>query len=292
MTVLVTGATGTVGSRVVAALAAADDPVRAAARDAARARESLDADSAVTFDFEKPETWGDALDAIDRLFLVRPPQLSRVGAITDFVDAAERVGVDHVVVLSVLGAGKNPLLPHRRIERHVEGTGLEWTFVRASFFMQNFLEEHREEVRDGVLFVPAGDGTTSFVDARDVAAVAAAALTEPDHGGRAYDVTGPEALTYDEVAAVFSDVLDRPVTYANPSLPRFAWETYRRGTSLGKTLMMSGIYTTARFGLAGRVADDVRTVLGRDPIDFRTFVDDHASDFAVERSPTRLRPRN
>jgi len=282
MTVLVTGATGTVGSRVVAALAAADEPVRAASRDATRARDSLDVASSVSFDFEKPETWGDALDGVDEIFLVRPPQLSRVGPLTDFVDAAERVGVDHVVVLSVLGADKNPLLPHRRIERHVEGTGLNWTFVRASFFMQNFLEEHRGEVRDGVLFVPAGDGKTSFVDARDVAEVAAAALTEPGHGGRAYDVTGPEALTYDEVAAVFSDVLGRPVAYADPSLPRFAWETFRRGTSLGKTLVMSGIYTTARLGLAGRVTDDVRAVLDRDPVDFRTFVEDHASEFAVE----------
>jgi len=206
MTVLVTGATGTVGSRVVAALAAADEPVRAASREMRRAPGiRCDVASSVSFDFEKPETWGDALDGVDEIFLVRPPQLSRVGPLTDFVDAAERVGVDHVVVLSVLGADKNPLLPHRRIERHVEGTGLNWTFVRASFFMQNFLEEHRGEVRDGVLFVPAGDGKTSFVDARDVAEVAAAALTEPGHGGRAYDVTGPEALTYDEVAAVFSD---------------------------------------------------------------------------------------
>ncbi|SFS01089.1 Uncharacterized conserved protein YbjT, contains NAD(P)-binding and DUF2867 domains [Halomicrobium zhouii] len=292
MTVLVTGATGTVGSRVVAALAAADEPVRAAARDPDAARESLDADAVVTFDFEKPETWGDALDGVDRLFLVRPPQLSRVGAITDFVDAAERVGVDTVVVLSVLGAEKNPLLPHRRIERHVEGTGLDWTFVRASFFMQNFLEEHREEVRDGVLFVPAGEGETSFVDARDVADVAAAALTEPGHAGRAYDVTCPEALTYDEVAAVFSDVLGRPVTDANPSLPEFVWETYRRGTPLGKVLVMSAIYTTARFGLAGRVTDDVRDVLGRSPVDFPTFVKDHANDFAVERSPAPSNSRN
>jgi len=84
------------------------------------------------------------------------------------------------------------------------------------------------------------------------------------------------------VAAVFSDVLGRPVAYADPSLPRFAWETFRRGTSLGKTLVMSGIYTTARLGLAGRVTDDVRAVLDRDPVDFRTFVEDHASEFAGE----------
>jgi len=274
-TVLVTGATGTVGSALLDALTDCDATVRAATRSPPG---TGPADEWVAFDFEKPETWGDALAGVDALFLLRPPQLSRVGPVRAFVDAAGRVGVDRCVVLSVLGAERNPLLPHRRIERHVAASALRWTFLRPSFFTQNLVEVHGDALARGEIPVPAGDGRTSFVDARDVAAVAAVALTEPGHAGVAYDLTGPEALTYDEVAAVASDVLGSPVTYTDPSLPRFVVRELRRGRPLGFTLVMSGIYTTARLGLAGRVTGAVERVLGRPPRDVRAFFEDYEDE--------------
>jgi uncharacterized protein YbjT (DUF2867 family) len=281
--ILVTAATGTVGSEVVARLADADVDVRAASRDADAASRRLGHDvEYVAFDFTKPETYYQALDGVDAVFLVRPPAVSRVGRhVNPFVDAAARMGVDHVTVLSVLGAEKNPLLPHRRIERHLLDSPLSWTFLRASFFMQNLLEEHRADIVDhDRIYVPAGDGATSFVDARDVAAVAATTLTEPGHGGRAYDLTGPDALTYHEVAAVFSDVLDRQIGYADPSILEFAATMLRRGRSPSFVAVMVAIYTTARLGLAGRVTDDVARVFGRKPRSMRAFVADHAAAFA------------
>jgi uncharacterized protein YbjT (DUF2867 family) len=198
-----------------------------------------------------------------------------------FVDAADRMGVEHAVVLSVLGAEKNPLLPHRRIEKHVAASGLAWTFLRASFFCQNLLEVHREDVveRDRI-FLPAGDGATSFVDARDVGAVAAEAFQDDALRGRAIDVTGSEALTYHEVAAVMSDVLDREITYANPGVVEYARTEYRHGTALPFVLVQLAVYGTARLGLAGRVTDDVERILGRDAITVREFVEDHADAFA------------
>ena len=204
---LVTGATGTVGSVVAAELTERDEPVKAATRDPEGA--DLAAGTTPTeFDFDRPETWGPALSGVDRLFVVRPPTATRVGqSLLPFLDAAERTGVEHAVVLSVLGAERNPLLPHRRVERHVERSGMAHTHLRASFFMQNFAEVHLADVRDGRIVVPAGDGETSFVDARDVGAVGAAALAEPGHRGRAYDLTGPEALDYRAAAAVFAAVL-------------------------------------------------------------------------------------
>ncbi len=274
-TVLVTGATGTVGSALLTALADSDVSVRAAARSPPG---EGPADEWVAFDFERPETWGAALDGVDALFLLRPPQLSQVGPITEFVDAAARVGVAHSVVLSVLGAEKNPLLPHRRIERHVAASGLDWTFLRPSFFTQNLLEVHGDALRQGEIAVPAGDGETSFVDARDVGRVAATALTEPGHDGVAYDLTGPAALTYDEVAAVASDVLGYPVEYTSPSLPGFVLGSLRAGRPLGFALVMAGIYTTARLGLAGRVTGDVERVLGRPPRDVRAFFEAHRAE--------------
>jgi len=276
-TLLVTGATGTVGSALLTALRDRDVTVRAAARSPPGAGP---ADEWVAFDFERPETWGAALDGVDGLFLLRPPQLSRVGPIRSFVDAAARVGVAHCVVLSVLGAERNPLLPHRRIERHVASSGLDWTFLRSSFFTQNLVEVHGESLRRGEIAVPAGDGETSFVDARDVGSVAAAALTEPGHDGVAYDLTGPAALTYEEVAAVASDVLGYPLEYTNPSLPGFVVGSLRAGRGLGFSLVMAGIYTTARLGLAGRVTDDVERVLGRPPRDVRTVFEDYRPELA------------
>lgn len=200
--------------------------------------------------------------------------------IQEFVDAAARVGVEHVVYLSVLGAEKNPFLPHRRIERRIESSGVAHTFLRASFFMQNLAEVHRRDiVEHDEILVPAGAGETSFVDARDIGAVAALALTEPGHTGRAYDLTGSGALAYDDVADVFSGVLDRRITYADPSVVAFVRRMRSRGTPLPFVVVMLGIYTTARLGFAARVTRDVETLLDREPIAMRQFVAEHADAF-------------
>jgi uncharacterized protein YbjT (DUF2867 family) len=300
--VLVTGATGTVGSAVVEALADRENVfVRAGVRDVTTARERFEGDrdtdetdetgeragdsasprgiEYARFDFERPETWGEAFEGIDRLFLLLPPGVS-TARILDAAAAAVRVGADHLVYLSVLGAERNPLVPHWRIERGVRALDATYTFLRASFFMQNFAEVHRRDIleRDEV-FVPAGNGKTSFVDARDVGTVGARALLEPDHANRAYDLTGPAALDYYDVARIFTEELDRSITYSNPSVLRFVRRTYARGQPLGFVLIMLGIYTTARAGLAGRVSGDVARVLGRPPRKFREFVVDYRERF-------------
>lgn len=285
--VLVTGATGTVGSRVVDRLVDRDVTARAALRDPESERDALpDGVETVAFDFEKPETWGAAFENVDRVFLVRPPAISRVHqSITPAIEAAERVGVEHVVVLSVLGAQRNPLLPHRRIEKHVLGTGLDWTFLRPSFFMQNLSQVHRTEIiEQDEIVVPAGDGTTSFVDAADIAAVAAETLTGDGHTGQAYDITGSEALSYHEVAATLTDVLDRKVTYEEPSLVRFVRHSRRLGRDWPFVIVMAGLYTTARLGLAGRITDDVERLLGRPPTSFHGWAEANAHLFEPDET--------
>lgn len=277
---LVTGATGTVGRHVVDELADRPVAARAGVRDPESAGEAVaEADQVVAFDFGRPETWGDALAGVDRVFLMRPPAVD-TDDVNAFVDALGRVGVRRVAYLSTLGADRNLLIPHHRIEQRLAAADVEHVLLRASFFMQNLVEVHRADVleRDEI-FVPAGDGETSFVDARDVAAVAAVVLTENGHADRAYDVTGPEALTYHEVARIFTDVLDRRITYPSPSLPAFAFRMWRRGHPLGFVALTCGIYTTARLGLADRVSEDAARVLGREPRGMRDFVEDHADQF-------------
>ena len=272
--VLVTGATGTVGSLVAKRLPDREDvTVRVASRDPASARERFDCE-VTQFDFTDPATYRETFHGVDRLFLVRPPALSRVRRdIVPALAAAVGAGVSHVVFLSVLGAGRNRVVPHARIESWLSSADVDTTVLRASFFMQNLSTTHRAEIGEGELFVPAGDGETSFVDARDVADCAVAALT--DHRIGTYDVTGPVALDYSAVCEILSSVLDREIQYADPSLARFLARRYRIDRDLAKVFVMVGIYTTARLGLSDRVTSDVRELLGREPITFEQFARDY-----------------
>ncbi|WP_225755322.1 NmrA family NAD(P)-binding protein [Actinotalea sp. Marseille-Q4924] len=272
--VLVLGATGTVGSAVLAELRALGVPARAAVRRSGQA--VAGAAEAVAFDLTEPATWPGAFAGVRTMFLLRPPAVSDVRRdLLPAVAAAREAGVGHVVLLSLQGADRIPVVPHAAVEAWLRRSGMTWTFVRPSFFCQNLLTTHLADVRDRrVLPVPAGGGRTAFVDALDVAAVSARALAEPAaHRDRAWTVTGPEALTYEEVAAVLTGELGVEVRYTRPGVP--GWVRHARRT-LGlpwpMTVVTAGIYTTARLGLAAGTTDDVRTVLGRDPVDVASFV--------------------
>ena len=229
MNILVTGATGNVGARLVQELLSRGATVRVGVRNVEKARVKWGAGvEFAAFDFEHPETFAAAFDGVDRLFLVRPPAISDVKKwVFPAIDQGVGSGVRHIVFLSLLGVEKNPLLPHSKIETHVRASGAAYTFLRAGFFMQNLSTTHRSEIRDrDEIYVPAGRGRTSFVDVRDLAAVGAAALVGSGHENQAYDLTGPEALRYDDIAAILSDVLGREIRYADPSIMAF-WKRMR-----------------------------------------------------------------
>ena len=196
---LVTTATGTTGSSVLSELASAGARVRAGVRDPSRAR-LPDGVDAVALDFTKPETFAPALEGVRGVYLVRPPQIARVGkTLNRFVDEAAAAGVDHVVLLSVEEAEKSDRIPHRQVELHLQGSPLRWTFLRPNHFAQNLIGPYLGDVRRGRLVLPAGNGRVAFVDTRDLAEVAAAALLDPDrHAGNAYRLTGPEAVSFTE----------------------------------------------------------------------------------------------
>ncbi|HEU4324560.1 MAG TPA: SDR family oxidoreductase [Roseiflexaceae bacterium] len=279
--ILVTGATGTVGAEVLAELQRVGAPVAAAVRDVGRARRALgDQIDCVPFDFAQPATYDGALAGVRRLFLMRPPAIGDARQLSPLIAAAQRAGVEHVVFLSLLGAERNPVVPHHGIEQELLASGMDWTFLRASFFMQNLSTTHRDDIRDGdVIFVPAGDGRTSFIDARDIGAVGALALTDDRHRNRAYPLTGDAALTYSEVAELLSQALGRPIRYPRPSLAAFALRMRSRGLPWPFILVMCGIYTTARLGLAGAVTPDTAQLLGRPPISVARFAQDYRSSW-------------
>jgi uncharacterized protein YbjT (DUF2867 family) len=180
-----------------------------------------------------------------------------------------------MVFLSLQGAENNKVVPHAKIETWLRQSGVDWTFVRASFFMQNLTTTHLTDIRDrNDIMVPAGRGATAFVDARDVAAVAAAALVDPDaHRHRAWTPTGPQALTYQEITAELTQIMGRPITYQRPSALRYAWHAHHRTLRMpwGMVAVTTTIYTIARIGKAAGLTTDVSTVLGRPPTTFREF---------------------
>lgn len=273
--ILVTGATGNVGLGVVQGLLEAAVPVRVGEYSLERARAVFENKvQYVRLDFTDPRTYGPALAGLEQVFLMRPPQIAQARYFRSFVQAAKEAGVRQVVFLSLLGAEKNRVVPHRKIEDLILEAGIPHVFLRPSFFMQNLSTTHAQDVKNGEILVPAGQGKTSFIDARDISAVAVRALLER-HQNVAYDLTGNEALTYREVAETFSEVLGREVRYANPGIVQFALHMRRQGFAWPFIGVMVGIYSVARFGRAGRVTDTVQELLGRPPIRLRQFVQDY-----------------
>ena len=281
--ILVTGATGNVGREVVRLLSVQKFPVTAAVRNPIGASKYFGSNvRCVLFDFTNPDTFADTFEGVDKLFLVRPPNIADINQITPALNAAKQAGIEEIIFLSIIGADRNRIVPHYAIERAIEQLNIPAIFLRCSFFMQNLNTTHREDIqiRDR-LFMPAGNGRTSFIDVRDIAAVALKFLTESNRSkgasqlDRAYDLTGAVALTYYEVATVFTNVLDRPIHYTNPSIPIFIWQMLRQGFPLPFILVMVGIYTTARFGLASMVTSDVQQLLDRVPISMQQYVEDY-----------------
>lgn len=277
-TILITGATGNVGAELTRQLRQLGAPVVAAVRSPDKARRVLgDATATVAFDFARPTTFTTAFSGVRTLFLVRPPSITDTRRyITPAIVAARRAGVEHIVFLSLLGAEQNPIVPHYRIEQDLRESGLSWTFLRASFFLQNLDTIHRDDIRDGGdIFVPAGNGRTSFIDARDIAAVGALALTDDQHRNQAYALTGSAALSYREVARIFTEVLGRPIRYSSPGPLAFAARVRARGHAWSYILVMTAIYTAARLGRAATITPDATRLLGRPPISVRQYVEDY-----------------
>jgi uncharacterized protein YbjT (DUF2867 family) len=272
--ILVTGATGNVGKEVVNLLSNQNCEVYAAVRNPEKARASVNI-NCIEFDFTKPSTFAGAFEGVNKVFLVRPPAIANIRDIAPALEAAKLAGVEHIVFLSLLGAERNRIVPHARIEQYINKLNIPATFLRAGFFMQNLSTVHRDEIKRGELFIPAGNGTTSFIDVRDIAAVAVRALLEDGHAGKAYPLTGREALTFYEVAEVFTSVLDKPVRYTNPSIFTFIRKLRAQGVPIGFILVMTGIYTTTRLGFAGSITPDVEQLLNRPAITIQQFVEDY-----------------
>lgn len=284
MTMLITGASGTVGSALVSELRAAGQPCRAAYHSAERTERALAAgQDAVTVEMADPATLGPALDGVDAVFLLGAMGPDQTRRELNMVDAAVAAGVPRIVKLSIWRV-EEELTPiaalHRPVEVALAAAPVAWTFLRPNFYHQAFTTQWAAGIRDrGLVTNALLRGPISFVDGRDVAKVAARVLVESGHDGQTYVLTGPAALTMRQATDVLSTVLGRPIRYvgmsddearaalASAGVPGFAAEAL---------VEVSRVY---RDGGAEQVTSTVRDLTGSDPVDFERFVRDHEAVF-------------
>jgi uncharacterized protein YbjT (DUF2867 family) len=287
--ILITGATGHIGSELVRLLAEAGTPARALIHtpDKAAPIERLGLEVAVG-DFEQPDTLDAAMAGCDHLFLLSPPSPRQPEQEQHVIDAAKRAGVEHVVKQSVPWAGPDAGFVfcrwHGQVEQHLEGSGLSYTLLRPSNFMQNFLMSAQPVAEQGVLYGMLGAGRVGFIDTRDIAAVAAQLLTNPGHQGASYTLTGPEALSAAEVAERLSAAIGHQVRYVDVGPDAFCQGLAASGLP---GWLVDGVVEGNKLLAAGQgaeVTDEVARVLGRPPRTFAQFAADHRVAFGGQPS--------
>ncbi len=284
-TYTVIGSTGTIGHELVNILSASGASVRAVLRNFKRAR-NLPGVAWVQADVSDENLLDAVLAGTDRLFLLTGNQPGFGKTQIDVIKAADRLGVKHVVKLSALGATprtKSPLAyEHWEAEQALEESSMTWTILRPHAFMQNWLGEVAETVRnEGAIYAAVGDGKVPFIDARDIAAVAAEALLHPEkHHGKKYVLTSGVAVGYAELADALSQATGKQVVYKSLSMEEMRARMEKQGIS---AKMIDSFLALAAYQRAGgataRVSEDVREVLGREPRTVVDFAQDYRDEF-------------
>lgn len=277
--ILVSCAAGNVGSEIVRQLK--ENNILCKAADIVNVQDILGEEfDNIYLNFEDMNSCEQAFKGIKKLFLNRPPQMVEFNnSIFPALDIAKEKGIEHIVFLSMIGVNKR--VPHYKIENYLKNLGINYTILRASFFMQNLNTVHGEVIKkEKDLFIPAGKGKISFVDIRDVAAVAVKVLMDQnnDYRNKVLNLTGSESLNFFEVAEIMTKVLGEEVKYSNPKGKLFVKKMVSYGYSADFIKVMKMIYLIVKLGKAGILFDDTEIVLGRKPITMEQFIRDN-TDF-------------
>jgi uncharacterized protein YbjT (DUF2867 family) len=283
-TILVTGATGTVGSEVVKQLTSSGHRVRAAIHTPNKAHKFKDnMVDLVTIDYARPETFADAFKDVDKLFLLTPISPKMGSNSSNLVNEAKQNAIKHIVKLSVMGADAEPGIIigrlHRQEEKIIEGSGISYNFLRPGAFMQNFVNYFGDTIKNqNAFYFPAGEGKVSFVDVRDIAAVAVVFLTINDtkYKNKAYGITGQEALSYSKAAEVLSRELGRTISYIDISESDARKGMMKIGMGDWLIDAIMEYYPIIKSGYASETTSTIEEVTGRKPILFSEFAKDYA----------------
>lgn len=281
-TVLVAGATGNVGRATVAALARRGATVRAATRKPEAYAAPASAVSAAYLNFDDPDSFAPALEGCERLFLMAAPMDGRAAPkLRGLLERAQAAGLERAVFLSAMGVEHAPSSPLGQVEAGLKGSGMDWTILRPNWFMDNFHPGWMGAmVKTGTLALPAGDARVSFIAAEDIGEAAAVALTEEGHLERAYTLTGPEALSWEEVAAHFASVTGHAVRYQPISDEDMRGAMAARGLPAAALDYLSALFAAMRAGGSAPVTSELKGLIGRPPRSLADFTEKHHGAWA------------
>jgi NAD(P)H dehydrogenase (quinone) len=284
--IAVTGATGALGGRVASLLAERDVPIRLVVRDPSRAPSLPDAEVVGGASYDDGEALRRGFDGAETLFFVSAGEEEhRIDLHRNVVDAAAAAGVGRIVYTSFLAAKADTAFTfgrdHFHTEEHIKRAGLEWTFLRDSIYA-----DHLPLFAgvDGVIRGPAGDGRVAAVVRSDIADCAAVVLTEEGHAGKAYDMTGPEALTLTEAAELVSRAAGRKVTFVNETIEEARASRAPSGAPAWEIEGWVTTYVSIARGELERVSDDVERLTGRKPQSLEQFLAENPQSYAHLRA--------
>jgi uncharacterized protein YbjT (DUF2867 family) len=285
--ILVTGATGNVGSQVVKQLSSFRGIVRAAVQSKNRADDIKNTKAElVEMNFNKSETVEAAFKGIQKLFLLTPFVPDMVEMSKSLIREAKKANVNYIVKQSAFGSeledGITMNKLHRQVEEAIVSSGINYTLLRPMSFMQNYLGLSDSIKLQGIFYAPLIDSRTSFVDVRDIAAVAVEALTKSGHENKAYNITGPEAVSNYDIANILSKTTGRKITYVNISDDEARKGMKENGMQEWTINALMELYDFQKAGKASHVSLDVERVINRKPISFEQFAKDYSDTF---RSP-------
>jgi uncharacterized protein YbjT (DUF2867 family) len=287
--ILVTGASGNIGSEIVKQLLGVGPAVsiKAAVHSRQNVKNVKDGDrvKVIPIDYNELDTLREALKDVDKLFLLTPDVPDAPDLASNAVIEAKKAGIRHIVKQSVMGADLeadvDTMRLHRQVEEIIEQSGIPFTFLRPNEFMQNFINFHSPSIKgNNAFYIPLEDAKVSLVDVRDIAAVAVKSLIDEDkHKNKTYLITGPEALSYHQVAEVLSNATGRKISYVNISEEEAKAAMKEIGMSDWLINTVSELSDYFRKGKASEVSSAVEEVTGRKPISFSQFARDHAEAF-------------
>ena len=280
--VLITGATGNVGTEVIKSLQNIDHQLEiyAGVRNLNEDRLKLSNYKVnfSLFDFTDVETYKTALGGCEILFLLRPPQISEVEKyFKPLVDTCKKNGVKHIVFLSVQGVEKSKMIPHHKIEKLIVDSKIPYTFLRPAYFMQNFTTTlHDDLVNKKRIYLPAGNAKFTLVDVRDIGAVSATILTNiSKHINKSYELTCKVKLTFLEMARILSDILGIEIQYISPNLISFFLTKRKEKTPTMFILVMIMLHYFPRFQKEPETTNWVEKITNRQPTTFEQFINDN-----------------
>ncbi|MBS0031573.1 SDR family oxidoreductase [Chitinophaga sp. 22321] len=282
--ILITGATGTIGTALAQQLSAQGVRFRAMVRTAdeqAGKLRALPGAEIVIADFNDPRSIARALEGMEKAFLLTNSSAQAGQLQSDFVKMAAGSSVQHIVKLSQLHA--DPQSPvrflryHAEVEALIRSSGMDYTFLRPNLFMQGLLGFRETIIRQNKFFATAGSAPISIVDIRDIAAVAAAALTRPGHTNKIYNITGPESLTHTELAAQLSTAMGRSINYINVSDEDLQNALLQAGFPAWQAEGLLEDYAHYARGEAAAVSPAVQEITGHVPRSFSQFAVDYAT---------------